>query len=215
MNVFVIIIIIIIIIIIHIVIHIVINIINNNINDDEDDDDDDDDEDFILDQEEQSTDDLEDEFEGNESDEVEILKEDPIEVEDNEEVGINDFEATPLVKSLGQGVDVTKLARAINAALDNGGDTGLAITEAFEIEVTTPGASDELSGIMFQSYRGFDVICLCMDPKTKKQKQIEGKLVERNSQFTVINIKGRMKNLKNQDVLSVKLPKAKKEKGVK
>jgi len=107
-------------------------------------------------------------------------------------------------------VDMTALARAINAALDDDG-TGLAIAEAHEIVVTTPGASDELSGIMFESYKGFDVIVEHQDPK-KKTKRIEGRLVERNDEFTIINIKGRMKKLKNQDVMSVKLPKAKKEK---
>ena len=109
------------------------------------------------------------------------------------------------------GVDVTALARAINAALDDNG-TGLAIAEAHEIVVTTPGASDELSGIMFESYKGFDVIVEHQDPKKNTIKRIEGRLVERNDEFTIINIKGRMKKLKNQDVISVKLPKAKKEK---
>ena len=118
-----------------------------------------------------------------------------------------------------RGVDVTALARAINEALDDsdgeeGGGVGLAIAEAHEIEVTTPGAPDELTGIMWESYRGFEVICQFMDPKTKKTKTIEGRLHERNDEFTVINIKGRMKKLKNDSVVSVKLPKAKREKGV-
>ena len=112
------------------------------------------------------------------------------------------------------GVDVTKLAKAINSFLDDDG-VGLAIAEAHEIEVTTPGASDELSGIMFESYKGFEVICQHQDPKSNKIKQIQGKLVERNKEFTIVNIKGRMKKMKNDTVLSVKLPKAKKEKGVK
>lgn len=110
-------------------------------------------------------------------------------------------------------VDVTTLARAINSALDDDG-IGLAIAEAHEIEVTTPGASDELSGIMWESYKGFDVIAQHKDPKKNKIKTIEARLVERNDEFTVLNIKGRMKKLENENVVSVKLPKAKKEKGV-
>jgi hypothetical protein len=111
-----------------------------------------------------------------------------------------------------RGVDVTQLAKAINLILDDGG-MGLAIAEVHEIQVTTPGSSDELEGIMFTAYKGFDVIVQFMDSKTKKLKTVDGRLVERNQDFTVINIKGRMKNLKNINVLSVKLPKAKKEKG--
>lgn len=109
-------------------------------------------------------------------------------------------------------VDVATLARAINSALDDDG-VGLAIAEAHEIEVTTKGASDELTGIMWESYKGFDVICQYKDPKNDKVKAMEGRLVERNEEFTVINIKGRMKKLKNNNVVSCKLPKAKKEKG--
>ena len=113
------------------------------------------------------------------------------------------------------GVDITELARAINHAFGED-EVGLEIAENYEIEVTTPGASDELSGIMFESYKGFDVTCRYEDPKAKKgSKEIQGRLVERNDLVTIINIKGRMKKIKNELVLYVKLPKAKKEKGVK
>ena len=111
-----------------------------------------------------------------------------------------------------EGVDMTELARAINNALDDGG-VGLAIAEAHEIEVTTPGAPNELSGIMFEAYKGFDVNCLFMDPKTKKSKTVSGRLHERTNDFTVINIKGKMKKIKNDNVVSVTLPAAKREKG--
>ena len=63
--------------------------------------------------------------------------------------------------------------------------------------------------------KGFDVICRYEDPKAKKgAKEIQGRLVERNDQVTIINMKGRMKKIKNDLVVFVKLPKAKKEKGV-
>jgi ribosome maturation factor RimP len=110
-------------------------------------------------------------------------------------------------------VNLAQLARAINAALDDEG-IGLAIAESHEIEVTTPGIKDELVGdVMFKAYRGFDVICQQIDTKTQKVKTVEGRLVERNDEFTILNIKGRTKKMKNGTVLSVKLPKAKKEKG--
>ena len=110
-------------------------------------------------------------------------------------------------------VDVTQLARAINNAFNDDG-IGLRIAETHEIEVTTPGASNLIQGdVMFEAYKGFEVFCDFQDPKTKKVKKIEGRLVERNDEHTIINIKGRMKKIKNDMVLSVALPKAKKEKG--
>ena len=109
-------------------------------------------------------------------------------------------------------VDVTTIARAINAALDCH-DVGQAIATEYSIEVTTPGASDELEGDrMFSAYQGFDVICVYDDPKKKKQRTVEGRLVERNEQHLILNIKGRISKLNRENVLSVKLPKAKREK---
>jgi ribosome maturation factor RimP len=111
-------------------------------------------------------------------------------------------------------VDVTQLAKAINSALDDDG-VGRLIAETHGVEVTTPGASNEIVGpIMYNAYKGFEVVCTFLDPKTKKQKTIDdGRLVERNDDFTVLSIKGRMKKIKNDNVISVRLPKAKKEKG--
>lgn len=116
----------------------------------------------------------------------------------------------------GLGAFVEGLARAINVALDDGG-IGQAIAERYGIEVTTPGVTDkdEFHGIMWEAYRGFDVIAKHRDPKKPegKVKILEARLVERNEKFTVLNIKGRMKKLRNDMVVSVRLPKAKREKG--
>jgi hypothetical protein len=130
------------------------------------------------------------------------------------------------------GVDIAMLARAINGALlancssnddhddddsnDNqhhDEDVGTWIAETHEIEVTTPGAPNELSGIMWEVYRGFDVLCDHMDPKTKVQKTIEGKLKERTDEFTILNIRGKIRKLPNRNLVSVRLPKAKRETG--
>jgi len=116
----------------------------------------------------------------------------------------------------GSGVDVVSLARAINQAFDEEGEgsVGYNIAVHHSVEVTTPGATDELSGVMFESYKGFDVVVEYQDTKTNKMKKIEGKLVERDDEFTRINEKGRMRKFPNELVDSVKLPKAKSEKGV-
>ena len=113
------------------------------------------------------------------------------------------------------GVDVVSIAKAINAAFEEEGEgsVGYNIAVHHELEVTTPGATDELSGIMFESYKGFDVIVDTIDAKTGKHKKVEGKLVEKTDEFIQINQKGRMRKFKNELVESVKLPKAKKEKG--
>lgn len=108
------------------------------------------------------------------------------------------------------GTDVTILARAINAAFDDQ-DIGERIAETHEIEVTTPGASDLLEGVMFESYKGFDVIVEFEDKKKGKLVKLEGRLVEKNGETLVVNLKGRMKKIKNEDLISVRLPKAKKE----
>lgn len=130
--------------------------------------------------------------------------------EDGEEDGEEEEDSSP-----SNGVDVTVLARAINGAFDQD-EVGLLIAETHEIEVTTPGAPEELldllSSPVWESYKGFDVQAQFMDPKTKKLKTIDGRLHDRTNEFTVLNIKGRMKKLKNESVLSVKLPKAKREK---
>ena len=129
-------------------------------------------------------------------------------------------------------VNVVSLARAINAAMEEDA-IGMAIAETHEIEVTTPGASDELVGpVMFQAYQGFDVICQYYDSKKKKKNKkkpdeddstegqerpiqtVEGRLYDRDEECTTINLKGRMKKIPNEDIISVKLPKAKREKGV-
>jgi predicted CopG family antitoxin len=68
---------------------------------------------------------------------------------------------------------------------------------------------------MFESYKGFDVICRYEDPKKKEVTEILGRLHDRTDETTVINIKGRMKKIKNESIESLKLPKAKKEKGSK
>jgi len=106
------------------------------------------------------------------------------------------------------------IARAINAALMEDGEESIGYCVAFHhaIEVTTPGRLDEFSGIMFESYKGFDVIMETIDAKTKKRKTIEGRLMGRTEEHTIINMKGRKRNFLNRCVLSVKLPKAKKEK---
>ena len=122
----------------------------------------------------------------------------------------------------GGGIDVTELARTINRVLEddgiNGSGVGLTIAQKHSIEVTTPGSSDEIRGdVMFEAYKGFDVICVFKDIRKKDKQEIEkeitGRLVERVGDKTTFNLKGRMKSIKNDKIVYVKLPTAKREKG--
>ena len=131
-------------------------------------------------------------------------------------------------------VDVTKIARTINEYLskDGEGSLGDRIAQMHEIEVTTPEFDNVLRGErMFAVYKGFDVIVEHWEEQKKnKSKTIvdkesaprklvvtEGKLVGRDTEKsrTTVNVKGRNKNIKNELIESVKLPKAKREKGAK
>jgi ribosome maturation factor RimP len=137
---------------------------------------------------------------------------DDVKVDNLDETFLNDADTT---SSNGEnGIDMVLLTRAISAALDSD-VVGAVIAANFGLQVTTPGASDVLSTpAMFRAYAGFEVMVQHQDAKTKGLKTIvEGRLVERNDTFLVLNIKGRVKKLKVSDVVSVRLPKAKKEKG--
>lgn len=112
---------------------------------------------------------------------------------------------------------IAGIGRAINRALAEGGEgsPGDLLAQRYSIEVSTPGATDEIIGeVMFEAYRGFDVIVATTDVKKNgKQKVLEGKLVERTEDHTVVNVRGRMSKVRNDKVVSVRLPKARYEKG--
>jgi len=141
----------------------------------------------------------------------EVIQDSALEEFDNDFAG-NDSDEVEEGKA-----SVVEVARAINFALGEMGEGSVAnnIAVHHELEITTPGASDELYGIMFESYKGFDVFVETIDPKSDGNVNVvvQGKLVERNEKQTIVNVKGRLRKIKNELVLSVKLPKAKKEKG--
>jgi ribosome maturation factor RimP len=131
---------------------------------------------------------------------------------DNDDDVSNEVEPSLVVP---QGVNLVAVSKAIQSAFGvaEEGSVAFQIAANYDIEVSTPGASNVLNNsIMFESYRGFEVTVDFADPKTKKNKILVGRLVERNAEFTVINISGRMKNIRNDIIQSVTLPKARKEK---
>ena len=114
---------------------------------------------------------------------------------------------------------ITGIARAINRALAELGEGSIGdiIAQTHSIEVTTPGSSDVLEGdIMFEAYKGFEVMVETTETNKKGKKKIkEGLLVEKNDEFTILNQKGRISKIKNEKIECIRLPKAKREKGAK
>lgn len=196
-------------------------------------DDDDDDDDYNEDDYDNDADDIVDNWDGNEDDnddDEEFL--DDIDEDDDlradEDSSVDDDVLT-------SGNLLTRIARAINEAFarDAPDGPGYSIAKIYDIEVTTPLFDGVLRGRrMFDSYRGFDIVVEHYEKEKKskkngsvevgmeeprKLKTSEGKLVARDNEAdgnTTINSKGRAVKIKNNDVLSVRLPKAKREKGV-
>ena len=154
-----------------------------------------------------------DELEENGADEAEIFG----------DVDIGDYEEDELEEAKEEEEDdepsITGIARAINRALAELGEGSIGdiIAQTHSIEVTTPGASDVIEGdIMFEAYKGFEVMVETTETNKKGKKKIkEGLLVEKNDEFTILNQKGRISKIKNEKIECIRLPKAKTEKGAK
>ncbi|KAL3788532.1 hypothetical protein HJC23_006570 [Cyclotella cryptica] len=168
-------------------------------------------------------------------DENNLASLDYLEFDDNEDV-YDEF--TSEDDTPGNRIDITKIARAINDYLSQDGEDSLGykIAQLHEIEVTTPEFDNVLRGDkMFESYKGFDVVVEHWEEDKQRQKKkgpsesddgenytrkrvvTEGKLVGRDSEKgrTMVSVKGRIKNIKNEMIECVRLPKAKREKGAK
>ena len=139
------------------------------------------------------------------------------------DVDIGDYEEDELEEAEAEEEDdepsITGIARAINRALAELGEGSIGdiIAQTHSIEVTTPGTSDVLEGdIMFEAYKGFEVMVETTETNKKGKKKIkEGLLVEKNDEFTILNQKGRISKIKNEKIECIRLPKAKREKGAK
>lgn len=193
-------------------------VVSTSTDEEEDNDNDVDDDDLYDDEDNDDDDDVIDDDDSNDDDDDDVL------IMDDE--GLEDQVNDDFSNSSDMKIDLVKIARTINEVFDDGNEIGILIAEKYEIEVTTPGSSDEIIGsIMFRAYRGFDVTVTLLSSQqnedvesknnTKKKKNdkniIEGKLVERTEDNTIINMRGRMKTISNDKILSVTLPKAKKE----
>jgi len=108
---------------------------------------------------------------------------------------------------------LSTVAQAILDALEDREDE-LQVLSRHELILTSPGASDVLeTQKQFAAYRGFDVIVETQDP-FNSNRTLKGKLVDRNAMDLIINKKGRMVTVPLNFVKCVRLPPAKREKGV-
>lgn len=79
------------------------------------------------------------------------------------------------------------------------------LQEAFVLEVSSPGISEELQNDRdFRSFRGFPVEILCHSDRVGEQRRT-GLLLERNDTHVLLNVQGRTVRLPRDSVLSVRL----------
>jgi ribosome maturation factor RimP len=122
------------------------------------------------------------------------------------ETNENTYENTSLET---EEIDIYSVTRSINEALRHSGELGEYISNNFEIEVTTPGVSEILPEGYINSYKGFDILVDTCDKVSGKKQTIQGILVERSEEMTILNIKGRTRKLKNTEIEYTRLPKPK------
>ena len=79
------------------------------------------------------------------------------------------------------------------------------LTEAYVLEISSPGIGDQLSSDRdFQTFRGFPVEVHHRD-KGDTEQRLEGLLLERDADTLQINIRGRIKRIPRDCVIGVRL----------
>ena len=79
------------------------------------------------------------------------------------------------------------------------------LTDAYVLEISSPGIGDQLSSDRdFQTFRGFPVEVHHRD-KDDSEQRLEGLLLERDADTLQINIRGRIKRIPRDGVISVRL----------
>ncbi|MEY4430828.1 MAG: hypothetical protein RLZZ533_764 [Cyanobacteriota bacterium] len=80
------------------------------------------------------------------------------------------------------------------------------LEEAYVLEISSPGISEELSEDRdFRSFRGFPVCVRYRDAKTGAEAEREGLLLERDDDSVHLNVRGRTVRLPRPTVISVRL----------
>ena len=79
------------------------------------------------------------------------------------------------------------------------------LSEAYVLEISSPGIGDRLqSDRDFQTFRSFPVDVVLQDDEGREQR-LSGTLLERTEDHVQINIRGRVKRIPRESVISVEL----------
>ena len=83
-------------------------------------------------------------------------------------------------------------------------DSNALLSEAYVLEISSPGIGEQLTTDRdFLTFRGFPVKVIHRDDTT--EHHLDGLLLERNDDVLQINIRGRIKRIPRDHVISVQL----------
>ena len=93
----------------------------------------------------------------------------------------------------------------LSAPLSEAIDAAGLLTDAYVLEISSPGIGEELSSDRdFRSFRGFPIAVVYTDAKGAEQRS-EGLLLERDDETVRLNRRGRVKCISRSDVIGVYL----------
>jgi ribosome maturation factor RimP len=95
---------------------------------------------------------------------------------------------------------------SFSGLLDEALEAAELIQDAYVLEISSPGVSDELNDDRdFRSFRGFPVVVRYRESKTGVEAERDGLLLERTDEQLLINVRGRTVRIPRSDVISVTL----------
>lgn len=98
--------------------------------------------------------------------------------------------------------DCAAFSGVLGEALDASG----LLEEAYVLEISSPGISEELNDDRdYRSFRGFPVCVRYRDARTGAEASREGLLLERDETSLHLNVRGRTVRLPRTDVIAVRL----------
>ncbi|MFZ9567153.1 MAG: ribosome maturation factor RimP [Vulcanococcus sp.] len=95
---------------------------------------------------------------------------------------------------------------SFSGLLDEALEAAELIQDAYVLEISSPGVSDELNDDRdFRSFRGFPVSIRYREAKSGAETERDGLLLERSDTDVHLNVRGRTVRIPRSDVISVRL----------